>query len=90
MTASKKSQRPVGRVTPKNSKSNKNEKQKPRAPAQLSVGVAGDQRLAENVIIEVLAAARRCGLEPPIVQVVRQPRVGPKVRLQSGHKSRSG
>jgi hypothetical protein len=69
-------------------RANRATKKKPLAPIQLRVALTGDQRLAENVIMEVLAAAHRCGLEPPSVRVVRKPRVGPKVKLISGRKSR--
>lgn len=78
MTGSKGRRLPVGRAT----------KKKSVVPLQLRVALTGDQRLAENVIIEVLAAARRCGLEAPSVQVIRQPRVGPKEKLISGRKRR--
>jgi hypothetical protein len=57
-------------------------------PMQLSVALTGDQRLAENLIVEVRAMAKRYGLEIPSVEIVRQPRVGPKVQLASGRKSR--
>jgi hypothetical protein len=70
--------RPVSRAAKKNG----------IEPLQLRVALTGDQRLAENVIVEVLAAARRCGLDPPSVQVIRQPRVGPKEKLTPGRKSR--
>jgi hypothetical protein len=60
----------------------------PRAPMQMSVALMGDQRLAENLILEVRALAKRFGLEIPNVEIVRQPRVGPKVQLTSGRKSR--
>jgi hypothetical protein len=63
-------------------------KKAPAAPMQLSVALTGDQRLAENLILEVRAMAKRYGLEIPSVEIVRQPRVGPKVRLTSGRKSR--
>jgi hypothetical protein len=59
----------------------------PHAPMQLSVALTGDQRLAENLILEVRAMAKRYGLEIPSVEIVRQPRVGPKVKLTSGRKS---
>jgi len=62
---------------------------KPRAPMQLSVGLTGDQRLAENLILEVRAIAKRYGLETPNVEIVRQPRVGPKVKLTSAGKSKT-
>jgi hypothetical protein len=61
---------------------------KATAQMQLSIGVAGDQRLTENIIVEVLAAARRCGLAPPDVAVLRQPRVGAKSNLKAGKKSK--
>jgi hypothetical protein len=60
----------------------------PDAPMQLSVALTGDQRLAENLILEVRAMAKRYGLEIPSVEIVRQPRVGPKAQLASGRKSR--
>jgi EAL domain-containing protein (putative c-di-GMP-specific phosphodiesterase class I) len=63
-------------------------KKKSRPPMQLSVSLTGDQRLTENLILEVRAMARRYGLETPNVEVVRQPRVGPKVKLTSGRKSK--
>jgi hypothetical protein len=45
---------------------------------ELRVALTGDQRVAENLILEVRAIAQRCGLEIPNIQVVRQPKVGPK------------
>ena len=63
-------------------------KKKSRPPMQLSVALTGDQRLAENVILEVRAIAKRYGLETPNVEIVRQPRVGPKVKRTSGRKSK--
>jgi hypothetical protein len=86
MTGSRTTKLPVGRAGAKRAKNAKQEKKKPVAPLQLSVALTGDPRLAENLIVEVLAAARRCGLEPPSVRVVRQPRVGPKVKLMAGRK----
>ena len=50
------------------------------APLQLKVALKGDQRLVENVILEVRAIAQRYGLEIPSVSVVRQPSVGPKTK----------
>jgi hypothetical protein len=44
----------------------------------LRVALKGDKQLSENVIVEVLAAARRLGLAAPDVQVLRKPRAGPK------------
>jgi hypothetical protein len=49
--------------------------------------VRGDQRLTENLILELRAVARDCGLEIPSFEVVRQPRVGPKAKRASGRKS---
>jgi hypothetical protein len=63
-------------------------KKKPRAPMQLSVALTGDQRLTENLILEVRDVAKRYGLEIPDIQVRRQPRLGPKVKLASGRKSK--
>ena len=60
----------------------------PHAPMQMSVALTGDQRSAESLILEVRAMAKRYGLEIPSVEVVRQPRVGPKAQLASGRKSR--
>ena len=68
MTASK-TKRPVARRAAK---------AKSPAPFELRMALKGDKQLAENVIVEVLAAARRLGLEAPNVQVLRKPRVGPK------------
>jgi hypothetical protein len=59
----------------------------PNAPTQMSVALTGDPRLAESLILEVRAMAKRYGLEIPSVEIVRQPRVGPKVKLTSGRKS---
>jgi len=42
---------------------------------ELRVALSGDQRVAENLILEVRAIAQRCGLEIPNIQVVRQPKV---------------
>jgi hypothetical protein len=47
---------------------------------ELRVALTGDQRVAENLILEVRAIAQRCGLEIPNIQVVRQPKVGPKTQ----------
>jgi hypothetical protein len=87
MTGSKRKRLPSGRAT-KKVPAGRATKKKPVVPLQLRVALTGDQRLAENVIIEVLAAARRCGLDPPSVEVIRQPRVGPKEKLMTGRKPR--
>ena len=62
-------------------------KKKQGSPMQLSVSLVGDQRLTQNLILEVREAARRCGLEVPDVRILQQPRVGPKVKLPPGRKS---
>lgn len=49
-------------------------------PLQLKVVLKGDRRLAESVILDVRAAAQRCGLEIPSIQIERRPRVGPKTK----------
>jgi hypothetical protein len=49
-------------------------------PMQLKVIIKGDRRMAESVILEVRAAARRCGLEIPSIQIERRPAVGPKTK----------
>ena len=66
-------------------------KAKPRSSGslQLRIALTGDQGLTENVIMEVLAAARRVGLGPAKVEVFRKPRVGPKQSLVAPRKSRT-
>jgi hypothetical protein len=49
------------------------------APRELRVALRGDRRVAENLILEVRALAQRCGLEIPRIEVIRQPKVGPKM-----------
>jgi hypothetical protein len=83
MTAPKRKRPAAGRAAKaKSSKSKsskaKSTKAKSSAPLELRVALKGDKLLAENVIAEVLAAARRMGLEPPKVEVLRKPRIGPK------------
>jgi hypothetical protein len=60
----------------KTKRSRRPAKAKSPAPFELRVALKGDKQLAENVIVEVLAAARRLGLAAPTVQVLREPRVG--------------
>ena len=62
----------------KRSSARKAAKAESPAPFELRLALKGDKQLAENVIVEVLAAARRLGLSAPNVQVLRKPRVGPK------------
>jgi len=62
---------PVGPVT---------RNRKPGAPMQLKVALRGDQRVAENLILEVQELARVYGLECPTVEVVRRPSIGPKAK----------
>jgi biopolymer transport protein ExbD len=64
-------------------------KKESQKPLQLRIALRGDQALTENVIMEVLAAARRVGLGPAKVEVIRKPRVGPKQSLVRGRKSRA-
>jgi hypothetical protein len=68
MTASKTKQSPSRRAA----------KAKSTVPFELRLALKGDKQLTENVIVEVLAAARRLGLTAPDVQVLRKPKVGPK------------
>jgi len=58
-------------------------------PLQLRIALTGDRALTENVIMEVLAAARRAGLGPAKVEIFRKPRIGPKQSLVKGRKSRA-
>jgi hypothetical protein len=90
MTAFKKSGDAVTQKVTKTRKVTKKKvtKQKSRPPMQLSVALTGDQRLTENLILEVRAMAKRYGLETPNIEIVRQPRVGPKVKLAPGRKSK--
>jgi hypothetical protein len=55
-------------------------RRKSAAPTQMRVALRGDQRMAENFILEVRALAARCGLEIPSVQITRQPAVGSKTK----------
>ncbi len=52
----------------------------PASRARLEVVLAGDRRLAENVILEVRALAERYGLEVPEAKVVRETAARPKAR----------
>jgi hypothetical protein len=58
-------------------------------PLQLRIALTGDRALTENVIMEVLAAARRAGLGPAKVEVFRKPSVRPKQSLVRARKSRA-
>ena len=67
---------------------------KSAAPMQLKIALTGDQRLTENVILEVRAVARRYGLEIPSIEVERRPSTPPKTaksksRRGGGSKARS-
>jgi hypothetical protein len=62
---------------------------KGEAPMQLRVVLKGDQRLAENVILEVRAIAKRRGLESPRISVMRQSSVAPKKKKATARKSGS-
>ena len=62
---------------------------------QLKVVLRGDQRLAENVILEVRAMAKRRGLESPQISVMREWSVARsrknrspgKIELRAGQRS---
>jgi hypothetical protein len=64
--------RPVGLVS----------KKKSGKGTQLSLVIAGDRRLAENVVVEVRAIAQRLGMEIPKIEVVRQPSARLKAKRQ--------
>jgi hypothetical protein len=65
-------------------------RKKPDAPMELKVVLKGDRRLAENMILEVRAIARRFGLEIPNISVTGRPPVGPKAeKMTSNRKSGS-
>jgi hypothetical protein len=56
----------------------------------LQIGLRGDRRLTEKVILEVQAAARRVGLEVATIEVIRKPASGRKARKRSsGRKLRA-
>ena len=59
-----------------------------RSPVTIDVVLKGDQRLAENVILEVRAIAERHGLEIPNVRVVRRHVVGPKLAKSEARRTR--
>jgi len=63
-----------------------------KAPAamRLKIGLNGDRRLTEKVILEVQAAARRVGLEVANIEVIRKPSSSRKARKRaSGRKPRA-
>ena len=55
---------------------------------QLSVALTGDQRFAENVILEVRALAQRFGLEVPSIKVVLRRANGPKTAKAMSRRKR--
>jgi hypothetical protein len=61
-------------------------KKKRPAPIELSVAVTGDQRVTENVILEVRAIARRLGLEIPSVKIMREPPMAPKIEKRASRR----
>lgn len=61
---------------------------KSREPMQLSVALTGDQRVTENVILEVRALAQRFGLEVPNIKVVRQRATGAKTAKARSRRKR--
>jgi hypothetical protein len=44
------------------------------APTEFKLTVSGGRRVEEELILEIRALARRCGLEVQSVQIVPQPR----------------
>ena len=63
---------------------------KSAAPVRLKIGLKGDRRLTEKVILEVQAAARRVGLEVADIEVMRKPSSTRKARKPaSGRKPRA-
>jgi hypothetical protein len=63
-------------------------RRKSAVATQMSVALRGDQRMAENFILEVRALAERCGLEIPSVQITRQPAVGSKTKKKKARSRR--
>ena len=57
---------------------------------KLKLDLNGDRRLAENVILEVKAAARRLGLEIANVEVVREPPTAPESAQAGSHVESPG
>jgi hypothetical protein len=55
-------------------------KKKSSKGTQLRLVIAGDRRLAENVIVEVRAMAQRLGTKVPSIEVVRRPPPGAKAK----------
>jgi hypothetical protein len=63
-------------------------KRKPTSSGmQLKIDLAGDRRLAEDVILKIRALAQRFGLDAPQVRVVSRPAVGPKARKRARRAS---
>jgi len=56
------------------------------SPMQMRVVLTGDQRLAENVILEVRALAKRHGLKIPEASVVRQGSAGSKSKKSTSRR----
>ena len=61
----------------------------PSSCLQLEVVLAGDQRLAENLILEVRALAQRYGLGVPSVRVMRKAAVRPKTKKLAARRDSS-
>jgi len=59
---------------------------------RLEVTVAGDRRLAEEVILEIQARARGYGLDPPAVTLRSHQALRPKTQKLStkGHRPKRG
>ncbi len=63
---------------------------KATAGMRLKIGLNGDRRLTEKVILEVQAAARRLGVEVANIEVIPKPSSGRKARKRvSGRKLRA-
>jgi hypothetical protein len=65
-------------------------RKKSAAPTQMKVALRGDQRMAENFILEVRAMAERCGLEISSVQITPQPEVSSKKKKKVRSRGKAG
>jgi hypothetical protein len=61
-------------------------KRKAALPVQLKIGLNGNRRLAENVILEVQAAARRVGVEIANVEVFTEHPIALKARKPASRR----
>jgi len=65
-------------------------RKKSAASTQMKVTLRGNQRTAENFILEVRAIAERCGLEIPSVQIISHPNVGSKTNKKARSRRKAG